>query len=50
MEYCGGGEIKWRTKGNEPILRVSQTRRIIRDVILGLEYRKQLPSVKLFLR
>ncbi|KAJ3559078.1 hypothetical protein NM688_g563 [Phlebia brevispora] len=38
MEYCAGGEIKWRTKNNEPILRVSQTRRIIRDVILGLEY------------
>ncbi|KAF7793710.1 hypothetical protein EIP86_004826 [Pleurotus ostreatoroseus] len=38
MEYCGGGEIKWRTKNNEPILRVGQTRRIVRDVIVGLEY------------
>ncbi|KAI0695386.1 kinase-like protein, partial [Cytidiella melzeri] len=38
MEYCGGGEIKWRTEQEEPILRVSQTRRICRDVILGLEY------------
>ncbi|KAI0090984.1 kinase-like domain-containing protein, partial [Irpex rosettiformis] len=38
MEYLGGGEIKWRTEGDEPALRVSQTRRICRDVILGLEY------------
>ena len=39
MEYCSGGEIKWRTSNQKPTLRVSQTRRIIRDVILGLEYR-----------
>ncbi|CCL98645.1 uncharacterized protein FIBRA_00647 [Fibroporia radiculosa] len=38
MEYLGGGEIKWRTMGDEPVLRVDQTRRICRDVILGLEY------------
>ncbi|GBE87959.1 kinase-like domain-containing protein [Sparassis latifolia] len=38
MEYLGGGEIKWRTQGDEPVLRVDQTRRICRDVILGLEY------------
>ncbi|KAI0925686.1 hypothetical protein AcW1_008060 [Taiwanofungus camphoratus] len=38
MEYLGGGEIKWRTPANEPVLRVDQTRRICRDVILGLEY------------
>ena len=38
MEYLGGGEIKWRTEADEPALRVSQTRRICRDVILGLEY------------
>jgi SNF1-activating kinase 1 len=40
MEYLGGGEIKWRTEQDDPILRVSQTRRICRDVILGLEYCK----------
>ncbi|KAH9928363.1 kinase-like domain-containing protein [Fomitopsis serialis] len=34
----GGGEIKWRTNDGEPVLRVDQTRRICRDVILGLEY------------
>ncbi len=47
MEYLGGGEIKWRTEGAEPTLRVSQTRRICRDVILGLEYCKYyyFPSV-----
>ncbi|KAI0359800.1 kinase-like protein [Trametes cingulata] len=38
MEYLGGGEIKWRTKSDNPLLRVEQTRRICRDVILGLEY------------
>ena len=40
MEYLGGGEIKWRTEQDEPVQRVSQTRRICRDVILGLEYCK----------
>lgn len=39
MEYLGGGEIKWRTQSDHPLLRVDQTRRICRDVILGLEYR-----------
>ncbi|TCD61659.1 hypothetical protein EIP91_008107, partial [Steccherinum ochraceum] len=38
MEYLAGGEIKWRTTSDEPALRVDQTRRICRDVILGLEY------------
>ncbi|KAI0080968.1 kinase-like protein [Panus rudis PR-1116 ss-1] len=38
MEYLGGGEIKWRTPDDRPTLRVSQIRRICRDVILGLEY------------
>ncbi|KAL1949542.1 hypothetical protein VTO73DRAFT_8423 [Trametes versicolor] len=38
MEYLGGGEIKWRTPNDNPLLRVDQTRRICRDVILGLEY------------
>ena len=47
MEYCGGGEIKWRTKNNEPILRVGQTRRIVRDVIVGLEYCKLSPYIYL---
>jgi len=38
MEYLGGGEIKWRTDHDEPTLTLAQTRRIMRDAILGLEY------------
>ncbi|KAF8268470.1 kinase-like domain-containing protein [Lactarius quietus] len=38
MEFLGGGEIKWRDANNNPVLRVDQSRRICRDVILGLEY------------
>ena len=39
MEYLEGGEVKWRNQDCEPILKVEQTRRIIRDAVLGLEYR-----------
>ena len=45
MEYMAGGEIKWRNSANQPILLVDQTRRIIRDVVLGLEYRAHAPSL-----
>jgi hypothetical protein len=38
MEYLGGGEVKWFNSLQQPIQTVDQTRRIIRDVILGLEY------------
>ncbi|KAL0953117.1 hypothetical protein HGRIS_004386 [Hohenbuehelia grisea] len=41
MEYCAGGEVKWRRQingWNVPTLTTYQTRRIMRDVILGLEY------------
>ncbi|KZT23120.1 kinase-like protein [Neolentinus lepideus HHB14362 ss-1] len=38
MEFLGGGEVKWRNRNGRPVLRVDQSRRIIRDVILGLEY------------
>ncbi|TRM64579.1 kinase-like domain-containing protein [Schizophyllum amplum] len=37
MEYLAGGEVTW-TSNEQPILTVDQTRRIIRDAILGLEY------------
>lgn len=40
MEYLGGGEIKWRNGKDEPTLTLAQTRRIMRDAILGLEYRE----------
>jgi SNF1-activating kinase 1 len=42
MEYMGGGEVKWRDNKENPILTVDQTRRIIRDVVLGIEYRMHL--------
>lgn len=45
MEYLGGGEVKWRNDDNEPVLTVAQTRRIIRDAVLGLEYRTSVPSL-----
>ncbi|KAL0576838.1 hypothetical protein V5O48_005135 [Marasmius crinis-equi] len=38
LEYLGGGEIHYTNGNNEPILTVEQTRRIMRDAILGLEY------------
>lgn len=38
MEYLGGGEIRWRDEYSNPLLQVDQTRRIFRDVTLGLEY------------
>ncbi|KAK7027256.1 hypothetical protein VNI00_015345 [Paramarasmius palmivorus] len=38
MEHLGGGEIKYTNGNNQPILTVDQTRRIMRDAILGLEY------------
>ncbi|KIM40661.1 hypothetical protein M413DRAFT_165880 [Hebeloma cylindrosporum] len=38
MEYLGGGEVKWRDSQHRPVLTVSQTRRILRDAVLGLEY------------
>ncbi|TFK27484.1 kinase-like protein [Coprinopsis marcescibilis] len=41
MEYLGGGEVKWRDGDHEPVLTVNQTRRIVRDAVLGLEYLHQ---------
>ncbi|KAI5119653.1 hypothetical protein M0805_009014 [Coniferiporia weirii] len=38
MEYMGGGEVKWRDDHGRPCLRVDQSRRICRDVVLGLDY------------
>jgi SNF1-activating kinase 1 len=50
MEYLGGGELKWKNSQDEPVLTVFQARRICRDVMLGLEYRKSpsvIPSISL---
>ncbi|KAJ9095359.1 hypothetical protein QFC19_007603 [Naganishia cerealis] len=38
LEYCQGGEIKWRSEDGKPLLTVDQARCIFRDVICGLEY------------
>lgn len=42
MEYLGGGEIKWHDEFHRPVLTVAQSRRILRDALLGLEYRSFL--------
>lgn len=39
LEYCKNGEIAWKDVDG-PALRVSETRRIFRQTLLGLEYRK----------
>ncbi|KAF9465010.1 kinase-like domain-containing protein [Collybia nuda] len=38
MEFLAGGPIQWSNTQHQPVLSIQQTRRIIRDVILGLEY------------
>ncbi|KAH6913522.1 other/CAMKK/ELM protein kinase [Coprinopsis sp. MPI-PUGE-AT-0042] len=38
MEFLAGGEVIWRYDDNTPRLAVAQSRRIIRDAVLGLEY------------
>ncbi|WFD43868.1 non-specific serine/threonine protein kinase [Malassezia psittaci] len=38
LEYMDHGEIYWHDSENRPMLTVEQTRGIIRDVVLGLEY------------
>ncbi|GHJ87177.1 hypothetical protein NliqN6_3579 [Naganishia liquefaciens] len=38
LEYCKGGEVKWRSEDGKPLLTVDQARCIFRDVICGLEY------------
>lgn len=40
MEYLGGGEVLWQDEHHKPLLTVDQTRRIMRDALLGLEYRR----------
>lgn len=38
MEHLEGGPIQWSNSDHKPLLRLQQTRRIMRDVVLGLEY------------
>ncbi|KAJ6538833.1 kinase-like domain-containing protein [Mycena vulgaris] len=37
MEYMEGGELQW-SSDSEPYLTIDQTRRCMRDVVLGLQY------------
>ncbi|KAF7312724.1 Other/CAMKK/ELM protein kinase [Mycena indigotica] len=38
MEYMQGGELQWRTQADQPCLTMGQIRRVMRDVVLGIEY------------
>nr|GAT43108.1 predicted protein [Mycena chlorophos] len=39
MEYMQGGELQWRDREtHRPLLAMDQTRRVMRDVALGIEY------------
>lgn len=40
MEYCEGGEVRWRGGLGEPNLSVAESRKIFRETLLGLEYRE----------
>lgn len=40
MEYIAGGTVEWADADHLPLLTLSQTRRVVRDVILGLEFRE----------
>jgi len=41
LEYLDGGEINWQLdKEGKPALPISLARKYFRDVVLGLEYRK----------
>lgn len=39
MEYLSGGPVEWCNTEHKPILLLQQIRRIVRDTLLGLEYR-----------
>lgn len=45
MEYLPGGEVQWTDEHHQPVLTVFQTRRIIRDVLVGLEYCKWISEI-----
>jgi hypothetical protein len=48
MEYQAGGEVVWNTGPYLPSLTVDQARRVMRDVINGVEYRQSLSSPLVF--
>jgi len=43
LEYMERGELKWRDENENPILSERETKVLMRDVICGLEYRKESP-------
>lgn len=42
MEHLSGGPVQWTNEDHEPTLTLMQTRRVIRDVIVGLGFRESL--------
>lgn len=47
LEYCEGGEVRWKTEEGQPLMTLDQARRTLRDIVLGLEYREcQLARAK----
>jgi len=38
LEYCDGGELKWKDRSGHPYLSLDETRKIFRDTLLGLAY------------
>ena len=40
LEYCEGGELRFKDSASRPTLTLEETRNVFRDTLLGLEYRK----------
>ena len=38
LEYCDGGELRWKDQFGQPYLSLGETRQIFRDTLLGLAY------------
>lgn len=41
LEYCERGEVIWKAEEGGPALDLASIRRIFRQTVLGLEYRKE---------
>jgi serine/threonine protein kinase len=40
LEYTESGEIEWRDSQDQPVMTVNEARKIFRDIVNGLDYRK----------
>lgn len=40
LEYTESGEIEWRDELDRPVMTIDEARRIFRDIVNGLDYRK----------